>query len=192
MTTLEQSKPAGEARDSVLRSGSVSSCNDLLEDKKKRKKAYMKNWWASNQEIKHLYNRQYRQRHAQSVRNRQREWYRKNSEHVKAKSRAWVKKNANRKKVLRKEWRARNRKTINRYARQRYAHNRTAIRAYNRERMKRAVVESKPSYIRSLLFRRGGPAHVPESFIKLKIKLIKLKALCKKTKTPTPEISTTT
>lgn len=30
MTTLEQSKPADEARDSVLRSGSVSSCNDLL------------------------------------------------------------------------------------------------------------------------------------------------------------------
>lgn len=30
MTTLEQSKPADEARDSVLRSGAVSSCNDLL------------------------------------------------------------------------------------------------------------------------------------------------------------------
>lgn len=31
MTTLEQSKPADEARDPVLRSGAVSSCNDLLE-----------------------------------------------------------------------------------------------------------------------------------------------------------------
>ena len=31
MTTPEQSKPADEARDSVLRSGAVSSCNDLLE-----------------------------------------------------------------------------------------------------------------------------------------------------------------
>lgn len=30
MTTLEQSKPADEARDSVLRSGSVSSCNAWL------------------------------------------------------------------------------------------------------------------------------------------------------------------
>jgi hypothetical protein len=30
MTPLEQSKPADEARDSVLRSGAVSSCNDLL------------------------------------------------------------------------------------------------------------------------------------------------------------------
>lgn len=30
MTTLEQSKPADEARASMLRSGSVSSCNDLL------------------------------------------------------------------------------------------------------------------------------------------------------------------
>lgn len=30
MTTLEQSKPADEARDSVPRSGDVSSCNDLL------------------------------------------------------------------------------------------------------------------------------------------------------------------
>lgn len=30
MTTLEQSKPADEARDLVLRSGAVSSCNDLL------------------------------------------------------------------------------------------------------------------------------------------------------------------
>jgi hypothetical protein len=30
MTTLEQSKPAAEARDSVLRSGAVSSCNDWL------------------------------------------------------------------------------------------------------------------------------------------------------------------
>ena len=30
MTTLEQSKPADEARNSVLRSGSVSSCNDLF------------------------------------------------------------------------------------------------------------------------------------------------------------------
>ena len=30
MTTLEQSKPADEARDFVPRSGSVSSCNDLL------------------------------------------------------------------------------------------------------------------------------------------------------------------
>ena len=30
MTTLEQSTPAAEARDSVPRSGSVSSCNDLL------------------------------------------------------------------------------------------------------------------------------------------------------------------
>jgi len=30
MTTLEQSKPDGEARDSVLRIGAVSSCNDLL------------------------------------------------------------------------------------------------------------------------------------------------------------------
>lgn len=30
MTTLEQSKPADEARDSVPRSGAVSSCNDLL------------------------------------------------------------------------------------------------------------------------------------------------------------------
>ena len=32
MTTLEQSKPDDEARDSVLRSGSVSSCNDLFGD----------------------------------------------------------------------------------------------------------------------------------------------------------------
>ena len=30
MTTLEQSKPADEARDSVPRSGAGSSCNDLL------------------------------------------------------------------------------------------------------------------------------------------------------------------
>lgn len=33
MTTLEQSKPADEARDLMLRSGAVSSCNDLFEHK---------------------------------------------------------------------------------------------------------------------------------------------------------------